>query len=604
VRADELPVPVDEYQEMAWGSDAIAEVLRRLGLPFFSYVPGASYRGLHDSMVNYLGNANPQMVMCLHEEHAVAVAQGYAKVTGRPMAVGLHSNVGLMHATMAIFNAYCDRAPMVIIGATGPLDAAERRPWIDWIHTSADQGALIRNYTKWDDQPGSVEAAVESVIRADRITRSYPSAPTYVCLDAGLQESRLPAPLELPDLARYQPPEPPAPGPEAVRRALELLAGAQRPLILFGRGGRGEDAWTDRVRLAERLGACVLSDLKAPAMFPTAHRLHPAAPGTRVTGAGMELMRRSDLILSLDWIDLAGTLRAAFGDGAAPPVISCSNDGALHNGWSKDYFALTAADTDVCAHPDSFVRALLAALPAGADAQHADWPGTATLAGHPRAGGVGGLDGGDRYDAGLLMADLAAGLRQAVGDRPASWISLPRGWPASEVDFRGPLDYLGKDGGGGVGAGPGIAVGAALALQETDRLPLAVIGDGDFLMGNSALWTAAHHRLPLLLVVANNRTYYNDEVHQERVARRRGRPVENRSVGQHIRNPDPDLAAMARSMGLHGYGPVLTPVELKESLARAVADVEAGGAAVVDVRVSPTGGEHDVGARVGRGAEG
>src|ERR1700761_3971179 len=213
MRADELPVPVDEHQEMAWGSDAIAEVLRRLGLPFFSYVPGASYRGLHDSMVNYLGNANPQMVMCLHEEHAVAVAQGYAKVTGRPMAVGLHSNVGLMHATMAIFNAYCDRAPMVIIGATGPLDAAERRPWIDWIHTSADQGALIRNYTKWDDQPGSVEAAVESVIRADRITRSYPCAPTYVCLDAGLQESRLPAPVELPDLARCQPPEPPAPGP-------------------------------------------------------------------------------------------------------------------------------------------------------------------------------------------------------------------------------------------------------------------------------------------------------------------------------------------------------------------------------------------------------
>jgi thiamine pyrophosphate-dependent acetolactate synthase large subunit-like protein len=604
VRADELAVPVDEQPEMAWGSDAIAEVLRRLGLPFFSYVPGASYRGLHDSMVNYLGNASPQMVLCLHEEHAVAVAQGYAKVTGRPMAVGLHSNVGLMHATMAIFNAYCDRAPMVILGATGPLDAAERRPWIDWIHTAADQGALIRNYTKWDDQPGSVEAAVESVIRADQITRSYPSAPTYVCLDAGLQESRLPAPVELPDLALYQPPEPPAPSPEALRRALGLLAGAQRPLILFGRGGRGEDAWTDRVRLAEHLGAYVLTDLKTPAMFPTAHPLHPAAPGTRVTASGTELLRHSDLILSLDWIDLAGTLRAAFADGAVPPVISCTNDGSLHNGWSKDYFALPPADTVVCAHPDAFVRALLAALEAGGDVQPAGWPPAAALAAHPRAGDVAGLDGTDRPDAGLVMADLAAGLRQAVGDRPACWISLSRGWPSGQLDFRGPLDYLGKDGGGGVGAGPGIAVGAALALQGTGRLPLAVIGDGDFLMGNSALWTAAHHRLPLLIVVANNRTYYNDEVHQERVARRRGRPVENRSVGQHIRNPDPDLAVMARSMGLHGYGPVWTPVELKESLARAVADVEAGGAAVVDVRVSPTGGEHDVGARVGRGAEG
>jgi thiamine pyrophosphate-dependent acetolactate synthase large subunit-like protein len=189
------------------------------------------------------------------------------------------------------------------------------------------------------------------------------------------------------------------------------------------------------------------------------------------------------------------------------------------------------------------------------------------------------------------MADLASALRQAVGDRPVCRISLPRGWPSGQIDFRGPLDYLGKEGGGGVGSGPGIAVGAALALQETDRLPLAVIGDGDFLMGNSALWTAAHHRLPLLVVVANNRTYHNDEVHQEQVARRRDRPVENRSVGQHLRDPDPDLAAMASSMGLHGYGPVRTPAELQASLAKAIADVEAGGAAVVDVRVLPGNGE-------------
>lgn len=587
MRADELAVPVDEQVEMAWGSDVIAEVLRRLDLPYLSYVPGASYRGLHDSLVNYLGNTNPEMVLCLHEEHAVAVAQGYAKVTGRPMAVALHSNVGLMHATMAIFNAYCDRAPMVMLGATGPVDASERRPWIDWLHTAADQGALIRNYCKWDDQPGSVEAAVESLVRADQITRSYPSAPTYVCLDAGMQESRLAAPVELPDLARYQPPEPPAPSAEMVRRALDLLGAARRPLILFGRGGRGEDAWADRVRLAERLGACVLTDLKTAAVFPTGHRLHPAAPGNRVTASGLDLMRRSDLILSLDWIDLAGTLQVAFAGGAVPPVISCTNDGALHNGWSKDCFALPPADAAVCAHPDAFVRALLTALPPGPDQQRDDWPGAAARAAAPRAGDDRVGSDGD----GLAMGDLAAWLWQAVGNRPACWISLSRGWPDDQVEITGPLDYLGKHGGGGVGAGPGVAVGAALALQGTGRLPVAVVGDGDYLMGNSALWTAAHHRLPLLVVVANNRTYRNDEVHQERVARRRGRPVENRSVGQHIRNPDPDLAAMARSMGLTGYGPAATAVELKEALAKAVADVEAGGAAVVDARVSPGNGD-------------
>ena len=589
MRADKLAVPADEQPKMAWGSDAIAEVLRRLDLPFFSYVPGASYRGLHDSLVNYLGNTNPRMVLSLHEEHAVAVAQGYAKVTGRPIAVGLHSNVGLMHATMAIFDAYCDRVPMVIIGATGPLDATERRPWIDWIHTASDQAALIRNYTKWDDQPGSVTAAVESLVRADQITRSYPSAPTYVCLDASLQEARLPEPVQMPDVARYQPPDPPAPSAEAVRKVLDLLAGSERPLILFGRGGRGEDAWANRVRLAERLGACALTDLKTAAMFPTGHRLHPAAPGTRVTAAGRELIRRSDLIVSLDWIDLGGTLQAAFAGQPVPPVISCSNDSALHNGWSKDYFALPPVDAAICAHPDTFVRALLAALPPGPDIDRDGWPGPAATPVSHHAGRDGGRDGG-----GLVVADLAATLRQVLEDRPASWISLPRGWPSDQVDFRGPLDYLGKEGGGGVGAGPGVAVGAALALQGTGRLPVAVVGDGDFLMGNSALWTAAHHQLPLLVVVANNRTYYNDEVHQERVARERGRPVENRSVGQHIRNPDPDLAAMAGSMGLHGHGPVWDQVALKEALIRAVAEVEAGGAAVVDVRVSPVAGGDDV----------
>src|SRR5437660_4699379 len=178
-----MPAPGGEFS-MAWGSDAMAEVLRRLELPYVSLNPGSSYRGLHDSLVNYLGNQSPQLIVCLHEEHAVALAHGYAKVTGRPMAVALHSNVGLMHATMGLYNAFCDRVPMLVIGATGPLDAAQRRPWIDWIHTAADQGALIRGYVKWDDQPGSVAAALDSLVHGYTATTSYPSAPVYVCLDS------------------------------------------------------------------------------------------------------------------------------------------------------------------------------------------------------------------------------------------------------------------------------------------------------------------------------------------------------------------------------------------------------------------------------------
>jgi thiamine pyrophosphate-dependent acetolactate synthase large subunit-like protein len=586
VKADALRVPVGERPAMAWGSDAIAEVLSRLDIPYLSCLPGASYRGLHDSVVNYLGNTKPQMVLCLHEQHAVAVAHGYAKVTGRPMAVALHSNVGLLSAAMAVFNAYCDRVPVLMLGATGPVDAAQRRPWIDWIHTAADQGALIRNYCKWDDQPGSVQAAVESLVRADAVTRSYPAAPTYVCLDAQIQEGRLAGPVELPQLARYRPAEPAAPSRELTRRVLDLMRAAQRPLVLAGRCGRDQPAWDARVRLAEKLGACVLTDRKTAAVFPTGHRLHPAAPGAGFAPGGRDrdLLRSADVVLSLDWIDLAGTLQTAFASEVTPAVISCTGDAALHNGWSKDHFALPVTDVAVSAHPDALVTALLAELDTLPDQQRPGWPGTAGASGDASGPARVGGDGGDGGE--LTVPDLAAGLGQAVGSRPACWIGVPHGWPRDALEITGPLDYLGNNGGAGLGAGPGLAVGAALALHETGRLPVAVLGDGDYLTGGSALWTATHHRLPLLVVVANNRSYGNDEAHQERVARMRDRPVANRGVGIRICDPDPDLAAFARSLGARGYGPVRTATELKDALERAVSDVTAGEVAVVDVHVS------------------
>ena len=178
-------------QTIAWGSDIAAEMLRRFGIPFVSLNPGASYRGLHDSLVNHLGNENPGILLCLHEDHSVAVAHGYARVTGEPMACVLHANVGLMHGMMGMFNAWCDRAPMLVLGATGPLASEKRRPWIDWIHTMRDQASLVRGFVKWDDQPSSPDALVESLARANLLTRSHPTAPVYICLDAGLQEAKL-----------------------------------------------------------------------------------------------------------------------------------------------------------------------------------------------------------------------------------------------------------------------------------------------------------------------------------------------------------------------------------------------------------------------------
>src|SRR4051812_19235899 len=191
--------PIQQVQA-GWGSDAVAQLLRELEIPYIALTPGASFRGLHDSLVNFLGNERPQMLLCVHEENAVALAHGYARVTGKPLAVALHANVGLMHATMAIFNAWCDRVPVVMLGGVGPLDAVKRRPWVDWIHTSRDLGALIRGYSKWDDLPGSVSAALESIVRAYRIAMTNPRGPTYVALDAGIQEEQLSTPMPMPAL--------------------------------------------------------------------------------------------------------------------------------------------------------------------------------------------------------------------------------------------------------------------------------------------------------------------------------------------------------------------------------------------------------------------
>src|SRR5262245_49175881 len=257
-----------------WGSDYLAEVMRALGIEHVVLVPGASFRGLHDSLVNHLGNRQPSMLLTLHEETAVAIAHGYAKVTGKPLGVILHSNVGLMHGTMAIFNAFCDRVPMLIYGATGPMDAHARRPWIDWIHTCTDQAALIRHFIKWDNQPASLPAAAEAMLRAAQIARTAPCGPTYIVFDTIMQEAKLGNPLPLPDVARFAASRPVHPAPEAVADAVRMLVAAKRPLLLPGRVSRSMQAWKERVALAEWLGARVMTDLKSAASFPSDHPLH------------------------------------------------------------------------------------------------------------------------------------------------------------------------------------------------------------------------------------------------------------------------------------------------------------------------------------------
>lgn len=318
----------------------MAETLRELDFPYIALNPGASYRGLHDSLVNHLGNEKPRMLLFLLEEHAVAIAQGYAKITDKPMAAAVHSNVSLMHATMAIFNAWCDRMPVLVIGATGPVDARTRRPWIDWIHTSRDQAALVRPYVKWNDQPASVGAVRESLASAAWHAQTAPQGPVYVVLDAGLQEEKMSAPLPAWEARRYLPPIRHSIDAATTERLRAMLQGAKKPMIFAGRGGRGLIQWQDRITLAERLGARVIIDPKVAAAFPTDHGLYVGAPATFGTPEALAAVRESDVILSLDWVDLGGTLRTAFGqDPVSATIINVSLDHVLHNGWSMDHQA-------------------------------------------------------------------------------------------------------------------------------------------------------------------------------------------------------------------------------------------------------------------------
>src|SRR6202047_2393876 len=259
--AIERPVPAGT-NAAGFGSDVAAQAVRALDIPYIALNPGASYRGLHDSLVNHLGNARPQMLLCLHEEHAVAIAHGYAKVTGRAMAAAVHSNVGLFHATMAIFNAWCDRIPVIVIGATGPVDAAKRRPWIDWIHTARDQGAIVRGYFKWDDQPASPAAAREALLRASWLSNASPQGPVYINLDADMQEAVLEKPLPAIEAKRYIPAVVSAAPADQIAKAAQWLRAARHPVILAGRVSRDIAAWKDRVAVAEAIGAYVCTTPK------------------------------------------------------------------------------------------------------------------------------------------------------------------------------------------------------------------------------------------------------------------------------------------------------------------------------------------------------
>ena len=558
-----------------YGSDFIVDILQQYGIPYAAFNPGASFRGIHDSLVNYLGNKNPEFLECMHEEISVAIAHGYARATGRPMAAILHNVVGLQHATMAIYNAWCDRIPIILLGGTGPMSYTKRRPGSDWVHTALVQGNLVRDFVKWDDQPADLESTPESFARAYQTAMTEPHGPVYICYDAQMQEEERSEFPQLPDPAKFRPPEPPAASPQTLQRIADALLDAESPVIVADRLGRSAVAFDALVKLAGLLNVPVL-DQGNRHNFPTQH---PMALG----GITEEVLGSADFILALDTMDLYGALHTVnrltretqpmYKPGT--PIAHVTLDGYIVRSWSHDFRRLQETDDAIAADTSGFVPSLLQLCTEQSDTR----PGTAArirLRGEKWHGRSARLRTqwqaqaeAARAQSPIALSALAAIVWDVIKDEP--WVltnGTANGWAKRLWNIARQDQYLGKNTGGGLGYGVGASIGVALACP--DRLCVNLQGDGDFLFTPTALWTAAHHKVPLLTILLNNRSYYNSEEHNAKIAAHRGRPVETAGQGTRIEDPAVDFASMARSMGVYAEGPITRSEDLEPALRRAL----------------------------------
>jgi acetolactate synthase-1/2/3 large subunit len=561
-----------------WASDVIVDLLHAYELPHAALNPGASYRGLHDSIVNHGGN-RPTMMLCQHEETAVQIAHGYAKASGRPMVAILHNLVGLLHANMAIYYAYADRAPVFVIGATGPMDETKRRPRIDWIHSALVQGEAVRAYTKWDYQPTVIGGVPESFARAYSVMMTEPRGPIYMCYDAWLQEQPLEHEIPLPPPGAAKLPSRLAPDPGALKEVSDLLLAAKRPVILAEFVGREPEGFHALVELAETLGAPVY-DVNSRLNFPSRHPLNFSMV--------KDVFRDADLVLCLDtrdWERATTELVSATREVTSIVPAGCKwidiGFGDLEiSSWAMDYQRLAHADLRVLADTTLAIPALNSLLKGKTAPNEARKGALQKLrnAAHARWQAEARQD----WDASpITVPRLAHEVWQAI--KGEDWV-LTAGtlddWARKLWDFDRPYRHPGKS--LGTATQIGISLGVALAHRGSGRLVVDLQPDGDLMFDAGALWVAAKHRIPLLVVMYNNRAYYNDWEHQIRMAKLRGTPLEHAHIGMDMDDPAPDFAGLARAMGWYAEGPIDKPQDVAPALRRAIERVKAGQPALVD----------------------
>jgi len=563
----------------------IVDMMHRYGFPFAALNPGASYRGLHDSMVNY-GRNQPVMMLCQHEETAVQIAHGYAKASGKPMVAIVHNLVGLLHSNLAIYYAYIDRAPVFIIGATGPMDETKRRPRIDWTHTALVQGNAVRDYTKWDYQPHTIDGVPESFARAYGVMMTEPQGPIYMCYDAWLQEQPLDHDVPLPPKSAMPVPAPMAGDPAALARAADLIAAAKRPVILAEFVGRDPRGFHALVELAETLGAPVY-DVNSRLNFPGNHPLNLSMV--------KDVFRDADLVLCLDvrdWERPTTELVSVTRTLTSIPPADCTwidiGFGDLElSSWALDYQRLLHARLRVLADTTLAIPALTALLRTRIAAKPALSKLIAerarkTAEQHRVARAKWADQAREDWDASPIpVPRLAAEVWKVIKNE--DWVLTANtlgDWTRKLWDFDKPYRHPGKS--LGTATQIGISLGVALAHRDAGRLVVDLQPDGDLMFDAGALWVAAKHKIPMLIVMYNNRAYYNDWEHQIRMAKKRSTPVERAHIGMDLDTPNVDFAGLAKSMGWYAEGPIVHGKDVGPALKRAIARVRKGQPALID----------------------
>jgi thiamine pyrophosphate-dependent acetolactate synthase large subunit-like protein len=572
------------------GSDYMVDVFKSLDFDYVCANPGSSFRGLHESFINHGGNQRPELITCCHEESSVAMAHGYFKAEGKPLAVMAHGTVGLQHAAMAIYNAWCDRVPVYVILGNHADAAIRRGP--EWYHGVQDAAAMVRDYTKWDDTPWSLTHFAESAVRAYRVALTPPMAPVVLVLDGGLQEHPIARDARLP-MPKLTLPVPPQGDSGAVLEAARLLVAAESPVIVADRMARTANGMKLLVELAEALQAPVI-DQGSRMNFPSRHPLNH----TQRAGAAIA---EADVVLALELADLWSTVNALRDQlhrstrriaKADAKLISVTTGDLYIRSNYQDFRRMQDVDLAIAADGEATLPSLIDAVTRLttadrsrlfqergrklADASRAAAERTRTAASYA-------WDASPVSTA-RLCAELWALIRNEDWSLVSSYYTSDAGgWPRRLWDFTRPYHWLGHAGGGGIGYGAPASVGGALANRRHGRLSVALQTDGDLMYAPGVLWTAAHHRIPLLSVMHNNRAYHQEAMHVQRMCNARNRGVDRGSLGSELTDPNIDFAKMAQSLGVYAEGPITSPQDVGPALRRAIAVVKRGEPALVDV---------------------